>query len=611
MSSGPSTTNSPDPPTTAASTSPQARRSEITWYMDIICLNLLPISLTIDYSLQDLGDLRQLFVSYPGPLMHRNDDTNGEIATFLDQAFRAVVQEVILWAREHEAAGRYRDAEYLIRRVYFNGKVPEEPVDPYQIEDVLPVLVSIEEKMGDYPAAEMTQETLIRRRLFVEYPKMITEEQTRAIHAYSRQLFNFRKRVLDINFDAPKSVKIYIDLFIAYRLAVLDTSLLNEVSLEQNLIVPEPSGDNFCTLLHIAAKENAINLAGILIEKGASVNSRDRGYCTPLHIAAEYAGLAMIELLLANSADVEAVDEGNRTPLHAAVMAGAALPIAASLINAKADINAINKLGMTALTIAVLQDLSAIALLLIEQGANIEGSEFSEATPPTPLFIAVNYKREWAIKLLLENGASLVERNARGDTALYVAVAEAQESVVQIMLNHGTMAKTVLDQQKGLEGTVLHRAVRGVNLSIVSMLLEAGADVNAEDYTGKPALHLAVMEGRETHENIVRLLLAHSAPLDALNRDGNTVFHLAVAYRRRNMIPILLLHVEPGRLPAICRARNNWGETPLSLARRLAKDAKEYSNERSVLYLLENALELSQSFTTKDKERGLGTMQHV
>ena len=386
-------------------------------------------------------------------------------------------------------------------------------------------------------------------------------------------------------------------MFITYRVAVLDVSPLNEVSLQQDLIAPESNGDGFCASLHVAAKENAFNLARLLIEKGANVNGRDLRDFTPLHIAAKYAGLAMTELLLANSADVEAVDEGYWTPLHAALIGEAAQPIAASLINAKADINAMDNLGMTPLMIAVYQDLSAMALWLIEQGANIEGSQFSERSN-TPLFIAVRYNREWAIKLLLENGASMVARNRQGDTPLCLAVAEEKESVVQILLNHGPMAKTVLDQPKILDGTVLHRAVRGGNLSIVNMLLGAGADVNTEDYTGRSALHHAVTKGQEPHEHIVRLLLAHSAPLDATDYDGNSVFHLAVAHRRRNMIPILLLHVQPGKLHTMCQTRNDWGETPLGLARSLAKNAKVCSNERSVLYLLEKALELSQSFAT-------------
>ena len=127
------------------------------------------------------------------------------------------------------------------------------------------------------------------------------------------------------------------------------------------------------------------------------------------------------------------------------------------------------------------------------------------------------------------------------------------------------------------------------------MLLKAGADIHAVDHLGYTALHQAVGMGQESQEPIVRQLLSHSASLDAVTHHGNTVFHLAVIYRRRNLIPILLQYVEPGKLATMCRVRNRQGETPLGLARELARNEVGSSDESSVLYMLENALELSHS----------------
>lgn len=584
------TSNSPGLTTTTVSISPPAR-SEIRWYLGTIRLTSFLSSLTGDLSLQDLEDLRQLFTSYPGPFMRRNDDPNVEIANALDKALSAVVQETMVWAQQHEADGRYRDAEYLFRRASSNESISADSLDPYQNEHVLPTLVSLYEKMGDCPAAEIAQEALLTR-LFATNSTQTSDAQTRAVCAYSNMLFNFGKRIHDLNPDYLIVSPSYIDSFDAYRAAVLDIIPLNEILLEQVLCPIGPyekkEGD---PLLHIAAKGNAVNLARRLIEMGADINSRDPNSRTPLHIAAEHAKVTMIELLLANHADIQAVDNSNRTPLHAALEWGKpAQAVVTILINAKVEVNAMDLLGTTALVIAIERDLPAMARLLLEQGADVEGSaHFRE----TPLFTAVRQEREWATKLLLENGADLTGMNAYGETALFVAVVGAHESIIQILLDHGAMTKITVDQQNHHEETVLNRAVRAGSTSITEMLLKAGADISARDSNGYTALHQAIEGGREAHEHTVRLLLSRCAPLDAVNCLGYTIFHVAVMYRRVEMIQILVHNIRPEILLTTLQTKDSLDRTPLDVARALAKKRKNSSVERSVSCLLENTLELS------------------
>ena len=546
------------------------------------------VPLIVDISVQDLGDLRQLFKAYNSGTPTYKD--GGAIEDLLDEALEAVVQELMVWARQHEADGRYKDAEYLFRQTSYDVDTPRSSLCPYQSNDDAHALVSIYEKIGGYPAAEMAQEMLLTRLFFfAKNPKEITKEQTRAVYAYSRMLFHFQKRVLGLRSGLQTPIEGNIDLFIAYRLAVLDITLLNEVSLEQGLITLKSDEDDYCPSLHICAKENAINLAQLLIEKGADINSRDAQYYTPLYTAAEYGKSAMTELLLVNHADVKATDSMGRTPLHAALYKEPSLEVVAMLINAKVDKDATSKNGMTALTIAVQHDLPAAARLLLQHGADVEGPAL---LGERLLLTAVRSKRDWAVKLLLENGAYLVGRNALGETALYIAVKEAQESIVQILLNYGAMTGTTVDQQDGYSMPALHCAIGAADTSIVEMLLKAGADIYEGDHFGYTALHQAV---KEAHEDIVRLLLTHSAPPEAVNSFKETVLHLAVLPRSRKMIPIFLQHVEPDKLKAICLMRDRYGQTPLHIARAFAEIGNLFSDGRSILHQLESALGLTHS----------------
>lgn len=337
--------------------------------------------------------------------------------------------------------------------------------------------------------------------------------------------------------------------------------------------------------MHVAAKQSAINLATLLIARGADVDSRDLDLCTPLHIAAQYAENAMVELLLANNADtrVNTIFYGS-SPLHVALTGDFVEKRLAFLIKAQADVEARDCYGRTALLIAVENDLPAAALALLEHRASTEVIDKNEETR---LLVAARNGRQWAIELLLEKGANLEARNREGKTALCNAVEKNQELMVRVLLGHGAAINS------GVGYPLSHIAVDNANVSMVDMLLRAGADIDAKDYDNKTALHRAVLGDQEPHEHIMKLLLTHSAPLDAVTGSGNAVFHYAVMCQRRNMILILLQYVLPDELSTTCKMRNVRGETPLDLARDFAKYASESSDERSILFLLENALKLS------------------
>ena len=575
--------------------SPPIQRSEFRWYLNTIWSISYTKSLTGHLSLQDLGDLQQLSQLISELLMdgsmhgykHEYNEQLWEMDEFLDEALSNAVQETMVWARGHEADERYRDAEYLIRRANssFHGREPLKHMWSHLDKDVLPTMVSMYEKMGDYTAAEICQETLVKFLFFAKSREQVNEEQIQAVVALSTLLSNSHKRFLDLVPNCEES-----GLFITYRAAVLDVELLNEVLLEQDLIKSETKENYSCTSLHIAVKENATNLARQLIEIGADVNSANAMSRTPLHISATYAGSEMMKLLLDNQANVEAVDEDHRTPLHAAVRGKRPQETIASLVNAGADINAWNSDEESALSLAIIHNLQAVASLLLEQGANVEASDHDKA----PLFTAVHHDRTWAVNLLLDNGAKVLTSRSWGHTLLYDAVMKNRESIVQILLDHGEKTRSASYEEDSL--WILNCAIDNANVSIVEMLLKARIGNHTRDRNGDTILHRAIRYGEEPHERIVKLLLKHDAfGMKRVNLYGDTVLHLAVKYSRRKMLVMLLQH-KPDELPVLCQMDNGIGETPLDIARAKAKGKEDPSVEISVLYLLEKALQLSHDF---------------
>ncbi|KAH7698292.1 Ankyrin repeat, partial [Aphelenchoides avenae] len=105
--------------------------------------------------------------------------------------------------------------------------------------------------------------------------------------------------------------------------------------------------------------------------------------------------------------------------------------------------------------------------------------------------------------------------------------------------------------------TPLHYACSKNQLAIAKLLVENGADVNAQDKYGAAPLHRAAGQG---HLDVVNFL-AHQAGvrIDIPDREGNTPLHLAC---EDNQDSVAILLVQRGANP---KRENKEEKTPLDL----------------------------------------------
>ncbi|XP_046682041.1 transient receptor potential channel pyrexia-like [Homalodisca vitripennis] len=170
----------------------------------------------------------------------------------------------------------------------------------------------------------------------------------------------------------------------------------------------------------------------------------------------------------------------------------------------------------------------------------------------TPLHLACAKLRSESItSLLIQEGAKVTSRDKIGRTALHYAAALGNEKVVQCLVTNGAnvncyfevcssacpsprgdngerLAKDLIPEYEKLPlpecwgRTPLHQAVKSGHVACVEILLQNGANVNAEDEKGLTPLLLAGAGGLSRYEAIVDLLVFRGADVNKVNPDINS-----------------------------------------------------------------------------------------
>ncbi|GIC87629.1 ankyrin repeat domain-containing protein [Aspergillus udagawae] len=106
---------------------------------------------------------------------------------------------------------------------------------------------------------------------------------------------------------------------------------------------------------------------------------------------------------------------------------------------------------------------------------------------------------------LISGGANVKQTNARGETLLMLAATVGNESILKLLLQNG--AKINAADRNGR--TALHWAA--IDDETTRILVDNGAQVNKQDNNGKTAMHLAV---DDDERGVVHVLLQGGADPD-------------------------------------------------------------------------------------------------
>jgi len=227
-----------------------------------------------------------------------------------------------------------------------------------------------------------------------------------------------------------------------------------------------------------------------LLSKGASVTARSKVGRTPLSIAAAYDGSVEIaRLMIEKGADVKAVDESGASVLAIAASVNN-LEVARLLVAKGADVNTTDELGYTPLGNAVSAGNRSAELtgLLLDHGAkvNVASGDTVEIVKNgkirigwmTPLLLAVPQAEYPVVEMLVKAGAKVNAKDIRGLTPLALAVAtdHADARIVRYLLENGADPKIVSEDGE----TVLDWARKYRNPEVMRALGMAPEKLPAE-----------------------------------------------------------------------------------------------------------------------------------
>ncbi len=243
-------------------------------------------------------------------------------------------------------------------------------------------------------------------------------------------------------------------------------------------------------LIHYAAWGGSVDIIEATLERGADVNLRALRDRTPILEAAEQGHVEAVRLLIQKGADVNARNDENEIPLHNLMflvyrgMDTAAIDITGQMLEAGADVNAVDQWQMTPLHRASQTDCYDLVRLLVDHGADVNAHDENDITPLSRSVI--RGKTDYINLMLGAGGDPNIKGSHEQTNSLHTAVIKGQKDIVEMILPH----MSDINETDRLGNTALYYAAKHGHKQIAEILSAAGGTATdiEENYGRSPLL---------------------------------------------------------------------------------------------------------------------------
>ena len=259
------------------------------------------------------------------------------------------------------------------------------------------------------------------------------------------------------------------------------------------------------------------------------------------------------------------------------------------VIEQKQDINAKDKNGETALTLAITRGrYPEIIQMLLDNGADTSAISCAHLSYYIPF-----EKAKILLSMLLAKGLNINVKDNEGNTVLHKKAAEQYGDNPTAYLDFLIKSGATLEARNDKGHTpLLYAIAQEGSMQSIKHLIDSEARIDARTHSGESALHIAtsVAYRFDYFKELIDMLIQKGLDINLTDNKGDTVLH-AIARKSWESEEVIKFLVEQKH--ANLNIKNHDGLTPLELAKKCnsqsAECFEELEKQQSQIHSLEHA----------------------